>query len=85
MVRLLGYVGGFSDVGFSSVNCCGVKFVNKVFEEGDFLAELVKLAGVVVMMMDVVVGFSRVSVWMGMRMCAVSVGVRGGEGEGGGE
>lgn len=66
-----------SGVGFCGVDVGGVDFVDEVFEEGDFLAEIVELAGIVR------VGISAVGVRMGMH--AVGVGVRGGEGDGGGE
>jgi hypothetical protein len=75
-VRVVGLTG--LACGFCGVEDCSVEFVDEVFQEGDFLTELVEVAGVVV-------GMSGVGIVMGMRIRAVGVGMRGSEREGDGE
>jgi hypothetical protein len=84
-MRVMGlhrYIIGFSGVNFGVAGGCGIEFVDDFSEEADFLAELVKLAIIVVRAKHVVVRISRVGIGVGMRMRAAGVRVRGGEGEG---
>jgi hypothetical protein len=85
VVGLYGCVGGFCGVDFGRVDGCGVELVDEIFEESDFLAKLVELAGIVVVGIYVVVGISGVGVGIGVGMHVIGVGVRGGERERGGE